>query len=105
MSFNVIENPVTGERAVMRISSTPHHDGLVAADICARPGAAIVGEHVHPRTTETFTAGWYNGVSVRFSGTPGPGTRSPRLLPRVPDPDHRGRRSARAAPTGHCGDC
>ncbi len=54
MSHPVIENPVTGERGILRRAPDSHSSTLVA-DLYARPGAAVVGEHVHPTSTETFT--------------------------------------------------
>lgn len=54
MSYPVIENPVTGERGIVRRAPTSPSAPLVA-DLYARPGAAVVGEHLHPHSTETFT--------------------------------------------------
>ncbi len=54
MTHPVIENPVTGERGVVRRAPESPGSPLVA-DLYARPGAAVVGEHVHPHSTETFT--------------------------------------------------
>lgn len=54
MRYPVIENPVTGERGIVR--RTPHSDSApLVADLYARPGAAVAGEHVHPHSTEAFT--------------------------------------------------
>lgn len=54
MPYPVIENPVTGERGVLRRAPGPADTALVA-DLYARPGAAVVGEHVHPYSTEALT--------------------------------------------------
>lgn len=54
MSYPVIENPVTGERGIVRRAPGSDRSPLVA-DLYARPGAAVVGEHLHPTSTETFT--------------------------------------------------
>lgn len=54
MSYPVIENTVTGERGIVRRAPATSNAPLVA-DLYARPGAAVVGEHVHPGSTETFT--------------------------------------------------
>ena len=54
MSYAVIENPVTGERGIVRRAPATASSPLIA-DLYARPGAAVVGEHVHPGSTETFT--------------------------------------------------
>jgi mannose-6-phosphate isomerase-like protein (cupin superfamily) len=50
----VIENPVTGERGIVR--RTPDSDSApLVADLYAQPGAAVAGEHIHPHSTEAFT--------------------------------------------------
>jgi quercetin dioxygenase-like cupin family protein len=49
------ENPVTGERAVVRIPPTQANGHLLVVDLYVRPGGAVAGEHVHPGFTETFT--------------------------------------------------
>ena len=54
MSFPVIENPVTGERGIVR-RAPDAHSSLLIADLYAQPGAAVVGEHLHPYSTEAFT--------------------------------------------------
>lgn len=54
MSYPVLENPVTGERGIVRRAPVTGAPALIA-DLYARPGAAVVGEHVHPVSTETFT--------------------------------------------------
>jgi quercetin dioxygenase-like cupin family protein len=66
MTFPYFENPKTGERAVLR--HKPTHDGdVTVGDFYAAPGAAVVGEHVHPHSVETFTV--VRGVlSVRIDG-------------------------------------
>lgn len=54
MRYPVIENPITGERGIVR--RTPDSDSApLVADLYARPGAAVAGEHVHPHSTEAFT--------------------------------------------------
>ena len=74
-----IENPVTGERGVVRVAPTTSNGHLLVVDLCVRPGGAVVGEHVHPALTETFTVvrgrlvvrhGWRE-----FLAYPGPGWR------------------------------
>jgi mannose-6-phosphate isomerase-like protein (cupin superfamily) len=54
MSYPVIDNPVTGERGIVRRAPDSASSPLVA-DLYARPGAAVVGEHLHPHSTEAFT--------------------------------------------------
>lgn len=52
---DVIENPVTGERGVVRTAPGPGNGHLLVADLHVRPGGAVAGEHVHPAMTEAFT--------------------------------------------------
>ena len=76
MTHPVIENPVSGERAIVRRAPTSDRSPLVA-DLYARPGAAVVGEHVHPASTETFTV-VRGTLGVRLNGVEsraGAGTR------------------------------
>lgn len=54
MSYPVIENPVAGERGVVRRAPGSDTAPLVAG-LYARPGAAMVGEHLHPTSAEAFT--------------------------------------------------
>jgi quercetin dioxygenase-like cupin family protein len=51
----VLENPVTRERAV--IVELPWHNdqGRAVAEMTALPGARVVGEHLHPALVESFT--------------------------------------------------
>lgn len=49
------ENPVTGERAVIRLGTDESGGELLVADLYIRPGGAVAGEHVHPIIEETFT--------------------------------------------------
>ena len=48
-------NPVTGERAVVRVSPQQSGGELMLADLYIAPGGAVVGEHVHPVIEERFT--------------------------------------------------
>lgn len=53
---DVLENPVTGERLVIRklVLDAPGGDqGEV--DLYVKPGGAVAGEHVHPAIEESFT--------------------------------------------------
>jgi len=52
---DVLENPVTGERAVVRIGTEESTDGWFATDLYVRPGGRVSGEHVHPSIIERFT--------------------------------------------------
>ncbi len=51
----VLENPVTGERAVVRVAPQESNDYLLVVDLFVRPGGAVTGEHVHPGLAEAFT--------------------------------------------------
>jgi mannose-6-phosphate isomerase-like protein (cupin superfamily) len=52
----VWENPVSGER--VRVVELPwaNSSGSAVAELTARPGARVVGEHLHPALTERFSA-------------------------------------------------
>ncbi len=52
---DVIENPVTGERAVVRIGTRETAGARGVVDLHVRPGGAVVGEHWHPAMDERFT--------------------------------------------------
>lgn len=52
---DVIENPVTGERGVVRIGTDETGRELLVVDLYIRPGGAVLGEHVHPAIHERFT--------------------------------------------------
>jgi quercetin dioxygenase-like cupin family protein len=52
---DVIENPVTGERVVVRVGTEDSGGGLLAVDGYVKPGGAVTGEHVHPAIDEDFT--------------------------------------------------
>lgn len=52
---DVIENPVTGERAVVRIGTRETAGARGVVDLYVRPGGAVVGEHWHPEMDERFT--------------------------------------------------
>jgi quercetin dioxygenase-like cupin family protein len=52
---DVIENPVTGERAVVRVGTAESSGELLVADLYVRPGGAVMGEHLHPGIEESFT--------------------------------------------------
>lgn len=73
----VHENPVTGERAVVRVGSEESGGGLSIADLYVRPGGAVAGEHVHPGIEEVFTV-VAGSVGFRVGGqedVAGPGRR------------------------------
>ena len=51
----VYENPVTGERAVIRIGTDTTGGERLVVDLYVRPGGAVMGEHLHPAMEERFT--------------------------------------------------
>ena len=51
----VYENPVTGERAVVRVGTEESGGELLVNDLYVRPGGAVMGEHLHPNIEESFT--------------------------------------------------
>jgi quercetin dioxygenase-like cupin family protein len=51
----VWENPMTGERATILELPHQNHERRVAAELLARVGARVVGEHRHPGIVERFT--------------------------------------------------
>ena len=63
----VCENPVTGERAVIRIGTDETGGELLVVDLYLRPGAAVMGEHLHPSMEERFTM-LRGQVGFRISG-------------------------------------
>lgn len=52
---DTIENPVTGERVVVRVGTEDSAGELLEIDAYVRPGGAVTGEHVHPAIEEYFT--------------------------------------------------
>jgi uncharacterized membrane protein YphA (DoxX/SURF4 family)/quercetin dioxygenase-like cupin family protein len=64
---DVFENPVTGERAVVRTGTDQNDGELLVADLYIRPGGAVMGEHVHPALEERFTV-LRGRVGFRLSG-------------------------------------
>ena len=51
----VWENPITGERATILELPWENTACRVTAELTARVGARVVGEHRHPALTERFT--------------------------------------------------
>ena len=51
----VLENPVTGERGVVRLGTEDTGGNQVVVDLYVKPGGAVAGEHVHPVIEESFT--------------------------------------------------
>lgn len=51
---DTIENPVTGERVVVRVGTEDSGGELLVTEVYVRPGGAVVGEHIHPAIEETF---------------------------------------------------
>ena len=59
----VYENPVTGERVVVRLGTEETGGELSISDLYISPGGAVAGEHLHPNIEEIFTV---VGGSVGF---------------------------------------
>lgn len=51
----VYDNPVTGERVVIRLGTQETGGERLVIDVYVRPGGAVPGEHIHPSIDETFT--------------------------------------------------
>jgi uncharacterized cupin superfamily protein len=64
---DVFENPVTGERVVVRVGTEESGGDRLVADLYVRPGGAVAGEHVHTRIEEWFTVR-KGRVGFRFDG-------------------------------------
>jgi len=52
---DVIENPVTGERVVVRVGTEETGGELLVVEGFIKPGGAVTGEHVHQAIEEWFT--------------------------------------------------
>jgi len=52
---DVNENPITGERAVVRVGTEDSGGDLLVCDVYVRPGGRVAAEHVHPTIEEWFT--------------------------------------------------
>lgn len=64
---DVAVNPVTGERAVVRVGTEETGGELLVAELFVSPGGRVVGEHIHPAIHETFTVVSGN-VGFRLDG-------------------------------------
>lgn len=51
---HVVENPVTGEKAIFPEGSRQAGDDLVRFDLFVRPGGFVTDEHIHPYQEESF---------------------------------------------------
>src|SRR4051794_20776874 len=82
---DVIQNSVTGERAIVLVGSADSPDGKTVGFLGVRPGGAVVGEHIHPSITEHFRV--VSGrLCVRINGAEailGPGDEA-TIPPGVP---------------------
>ena len=52
---DVLENPVTGEHAVVLELPWRNTESRAVAELTALPGARVVGEHLHPALHERFS--------------------------------------------------
>jgi quercetin dioxygenase-like cupin family protein len=64
---DTIENPVTGERVVVRVGTEDSGGELLEVDTYVRPGGGVTGEHVHPAIEEAFTV-VRGRVGLRLNG-------------------------------------
>jgi quercetin dioxygenase-like cupin family protein len=64
------ENPITRERATILKLSHQNAEGRVAAELIARVGAKVMGEHRHPGIVERFTV-LEGELTVKRSGKTG----------------------------------
>ena len=64
---DIVENPVTGERAIARVGTEESSGELLEVDMYVRPGGAVAGEHVHPIIEEAFTV-MRGRVGFRIAG-------------------------------------
>jgi quercetin dioxygenase-like cupin family protein len=74
---DILENPVTGERAVVRVGTEQTDGELLVVDLYVRPGGGVMGEHFHPKIEECFTI-VRGRLGFRVSGRAaiaGPGVR------------------------------
>ncbi len=82
---DVLENPVTGERAVIRRVVLDEPGGERGEiDLYVKPGGAVAGEHVHPPIEEDFTV-LKGQVGMRLDGRESiaPLNQRVRVLPGV----------------------
>ena len=72
---DVYENKVTGEYAVVLRGSEDRGEGPGIVHLTARPGAAVIGEHLHPYMVERFTvvSGAPRRTHCRQGAKPGAG--------------------------------
>ena len=75
---DVLENPVTGERAVVRVGTAESGGELLVADLYVRLGGAVMGEHVHPAIEESFTV-MRGRLGYRLDGREGVAVPEERL--------------------------
>lgn len=77
MSSNVIENPVSGERIVIRTTGDESDGRLLAWELFLAPGGRVPSSHAHPEQEETFEmlAGRMTFRVGWRSTTVGPGER------------------------------
>ena len=52
---DVFENPITGERAVVRLGTEESAGKYLVVELYVSPGGRVAAEHVHPNMNEWFT--------------------------------------------------
>jgi quercetin dioxygenase-like cupin family protein len=60
-------NPVTGERATVRVAPSRENGQLLVVDLFIRPNGRVTGEHYHPSLEETFTV-LHGKVGMKLNG-------------------------------------
>lgn len=51
---DILENPVTGERAVITETAQSSNGASCSAELSVKPQGFVSGEHIHPKQEETF---------------------------------------------------
>lgn len=78
---DVYTNPITGERAVIRVAEEDSDSSHVVVDLYVAPGGRVSGAHVHPSFSERFevvagTVGFRLGGQEQVGG-PGTAGKAP----------------------------
>jgi mannose-6-phosphate isomerase-like protein (cupin superfamily) len=74
---DIVENPITGERVVVRIGGDDTNGERLVCDMYVRPGGRVAGAHVHDTLSERFevVAGVIGYELDGHRGLAGPGER------------------------------
>jgi hypothetical protein len=52
---DILENPVTGEHAVIMETARSTNGAACSAELSVKPHGFVSGEHLHPKQEETFS--------------------------------------------------